>query len=398
MTVKTNDAAATRIFISSTAQVNLTQFRQKIRDDLNEAGHIGVIFEQDIGSYSSKPMQDCIDKVKECDVFFLYLSNKAGSFLVDEPYMTATYAEYSTALNEGLIIIPFVEQHLLDAYKSHLKDRIHHAINEYKHAYHRDPETYDMVQDILNNIFPGDSLANQLKLLDADPFIWSFIHDVYSNSWTNKFVLSDSASVNEFAKTSLSQILRISKKYYLEKDVIEEILLSHQNHVEYIDRAEAIVRCIEKGKLDTRQVLEILKSDLCGGVIYEKVRGVIMNAGTISDCHAVVLYKCGVDYLEPIEFVGNVTASRFLISDSSYVSDTYKSTDDSEFFFYDENKYKLYMLKKIDELVLSAQFNMSNNWTERRVKSFETEIASAIMSNNQSYDFGIKILGGMLNV
>ncbi|MBP3039676.1 DUF4062 domain-containing protein [Bacillaceae bacterium Marseille-Q3522] len=56
---------STKIFISSTAQKNLQSLRLMLRQRLEAAGHMPLLFEEDFGLWNDDLLEDCLEKVRE---------------------------------------------------------------------------------------------------------------------------------------------------------------------------------------------------------------------------------------------------------------------------------------------------------------------------------------------
>ncbi|MCB5337077.1 hypothetical protein [Bacillus amyloliquefaciens] len=81
--------------------------------------------------------------------------------------------------------------------------------------------------------------------------------------------------------------------------------------------------------------------------------------------------------------------------ENSYVAETYQQNNDSvENIFYNEEKKKLYLTKKLGDLVISLHYRLlQEDWSEKRVQSYEKQLLTAIMKERRQFDFAADILG-----
>jgi hypothetical protein len=392
-----------KIFVSSVFQEELKRLRQRLKDRLEEAGHLPLLFEDNFGYWSNDTIRDCLQKVSESQILVLFIGEKEGSKVPGEP-ITVTYAEFAKALEENKIIIPFVKKPMLDFFKDRLNTLIKRKIDEFEQEFDREPDyTYDIVKEIIENERKNKSeLAEKLDNLHVDDFNWAFIYDVYNHTnWTYSLELADSDKACKFINQAISQILKELSPYYSFKDQIIESVDKAEELTFFKFSAFKFLQCINKGKLQIKQLLILLSQYMRGGDIYHNDSSIARRVvAQLSDCSAITLYKRQHDYLQLIEYCGDITPEKnYMINDeNSFVALTYqRNNDNTENIYYVEEKQQIYLTKKIGELVISAHFKLSEDWSETRVKSYEKQILNAILNKRDQFDFAVDLLGGMLN-
>ncbi|MBP3039675.1 hypothetical protein J9303_09265 [Bacillaceae bacterium Marseille-Q3522] len=283
------------------------------------------------------------------------------------------------------IIIPFVEKHIFEFYNEHLSSSIKRKIAEYVSTYDREPDyTFEIVKQFLTEQkTSGTELYSRVEAMRVDEFIWAFIYDVYHNTnWTYQATLAETDKTCEFVTASLSQVLKSLAPYYPLKEQINESLYMAQRLMKFKRSIPQFLQCIEKGKLNIKLRLTTLSNFLLGGEIKHNASPFSRTVATVSNCIALTLYKREKDHLALVDFCGNVTpAKTYMLHDTdSFIVYTYKSNNDEvEYIYYSDKKQLIYLTKKLNEFILSAHFNLSEHWTETRVKGYENQIHTAIM-------------------
>ncbi|WP_332696993.1 DUF4062 domain-containing protein [Halalkalibacter lacteus] len=352
---------STRIFVSSSSQVELQTIRQKLNDSLKEAGHYPLLFENNgFGLYSSDSIEDCLKKVRECDVFILIISDKAGSLTKEDPNITVTYAEYTTALAQNKLIIPVIDSKIYKFYTEHLQDYIWESYNNYRQEFDSEPQyTHDIVKEVLNDINDNNTpLANKLDKINADDFIWSFVFDVYDQTnWTYNYSIGESEEICEFVKEALSKVLQEVVPYYNNQYEVNKRLAAFESLSNFKESVPLFLQCINNGELNLKLFLKTLKDYIHGGEIQRNASAYMHTPlTTISDCTEITLYKKFGDKMELMDYIGSSPEAEFKLRDpNSFVSSTYnKNMGEIEHIFYSEEKQTVYLTKKIGELVLSC--------------------------------------------
>ena len=153
---------SSKVFVSSSSQPELRTIREKLHESLKEAGHNPLLFEDNgFGIYSSDSVEDCLKKVRQCDVFILLISNKAGSFTPKDPNITVTYAEYATAVQTNKIIIPVIDTNIFSFYREHLRDLISEKYETYLTLHDSEPEyTHEIVSELLSELSKSNVFDN----------------------------------------------------------------------------------------------------------------------------------------------------------------------------------------------------------------------------------------------
>jgi hypothetical protein len=397
-----NRENSTKIFISSTAQETLQPLRQKLKNILDKSGHKALLFEENFGLWSDNTLLDCLRKVSESDVYVLFISNESGSFTGIDPNITATYAEYLRALEEQKIIVPFVETHILDIFREHIKTPLGLKIQDYKERFDREPDyTYDIVKKMVEEEKEGTVLYEKLNKSNIHSFQWAFIYDIYTKQWTYNAPLAQTEDSCQFIIEAMSQILKTLAPYYPLMNHINEAIATADRLTEFKKAIPQFMQFLRAGELNIKNTLYTLSMYLRGGNIKHNDSPLDNRVlAHVSDCNAICLYKRVGEKLHLINFSGQVTPeSEYDIKDpNSFVASTYNlENEDVENVFYSEEKQQIYMTKKIGDLVLSVHFRLSEKWSETRVMSYEGQILRAIMNKRDQFDFAIDLIGGMLN-
>ncbi len=400
-----NQINSARVFISSTGQESLVELRRIVADRLSGAGHLPLLFEHNFGLWTNDLLRDCLAKVDESDVFILFISNKCGSYTQVDPNKTVTYAEYYRARKGKKIIIPFIEEHIFKFFLNHIAPQLRHQINSYVKEYDRYPDsTYTILKDWFQQLEVSNPvLFEQIKETRVDLFNWAFIYDVYVNEpWTYNVKLANVEKACEFVLESLSEVIRKVSPFFQDLDAIQELLANGDQMRESLRAANRFHACLKDGGLDTLELLEVLRGYMKGRDVPHSNSPLdedIVNR--LSDCEAICLYKRDQDYLRLLECVGDSDPTyEFMINDeNSYVAETYRQNNDSvENIFYNEEKKKLYLTKKLGDLVISLHYRLlKEDWSEKRVQSYEKQLLTAIMKERRQFDFAADILGGLLN-
>lgn len=397
-----NRENSTKIFISSTAQAALQPLRQKLKTILDASGHKALLFENNFGLWTDNTLRDCLRKVSESEIYLLFISNESGSFTNIDPNVTATYAEYLRALDDQKIIMPFIETHILDMFRQHIKRPLESRISHYKKQFDSDPAyTYDIVKEMVAEEERGTDLYDKLNNSGVHPFQWAFIYDLYSTRWTYSTALANADLACEFIIEALSQILKSLTPYYPVLDQINESIATADRLTYFKESIPHLMQSLRGGKLDTKNLLYVLSMYLKGGNIKHNDSPLDNRVlAQVADCHAICLYEKNGSKLEILEHSDAITPQKeYNVSDSeSFVAKTYNSeNEDIEHVFYSEEKQQIYMTKKIGKLVLSAHFRLSERWSDLRVKRYESQILRAIMNERDQFDFAVDLIGGMLN-
>ena len=398
---------STKIFISSTAQKTLRPLRQMLKERLEAAGHLPLLFEENFGLWTDDALNDCLEKVSESQVYLLFISNKSGSFTNVDPKITATYAEFHRAITENLIIIPFVESHIFNFFNEHIKRELDYRIKRFIKENEREPDyTYDIVLEWFEELpVLNEVLWETIKEQDVDPFNWAFIYDVFKHAaWTYDRTLAETEKTCEFVLESLSKVLKQLSPYYNMLDSLDSMIEETQRLTRYMESHSGFIQCIKKGKLNVELLLNKLCHYLTGGPIHHN-QSLLMKRqiATVNKCDAICLYRReenGQDELTLVGYSGSSDPQKsYMINDEeSYVASTYRQNNDTvESIYYNEEKQKIYLTKKFGDLVISAHFLLSESWSETRVKNYEHQILGAIMKERDQFDLAIDLIGGMLN-
>lgn len=397
-----NRENSTKIFISSTAQQNLQPLRKRLREVLDSSGHIAVLFEENFGIWSDDTLGDCLEKVAESDIYVLFISNESGSFTTIDPNITATYAEYLKAIEEQKIIIPFIESHLFGNFTNFIFGPLKDKIQEYIDTYDREPNfTYDIVKKMIKEEPKESFLYKKLTESNVHPFQWAFMYDVYTKQWVYKAALAETENSCQFIIESLSQLLKKLTPYYPLMSQINEAITTADRLTTFKNSLPVFMQYLRGGTLDIKNILYALSHFLKGGSIQHNDSPLDKRViAQVSNCDAICLYQKQMDKFTLIAYYGSITPTlEYDTKDTdSFVTTTYQwNNEEVEYVFYSAKKQKIYLTKKFGDLVISAHFKLSENWTEKRTKSYEAQILRAIMNERDQFDFAIDLIGGMLN-
>ncbi|MFS0781849.1 DUF4062 domain-containing protein [Bacillus sp. 1P06AnD] len=392
----------TTIFISSSAQETLVPIRNLLRESLTKCGHNTVLYEYDIGLYSDDTLESCLQRVRESDILILFISNKAGSFTEKDPNITATYAEFLTALEHNTLIIPIVEQSIFQFYHSHIHAELERDIKTFILEFDREPAyTYSFVKDLLEIKKTKEPLWYQkVAETNVDPFIWAFIHDIYVRTpWTYTHTFGLPQDICDFIGSALSQVLKQSVPFYTLKDEIEGLFSDYDSLMAFQHSTIALVKCIAGGTLDIPSFLKVIKDQFIEQNIY-KYKNTFSTeiAATVSACQSISIYEREGEQLHLLGAVGCHPAQLIDVKNSlSMATETYTRNSALELVYYQEEKQHIYISKRTGELIIIMQFELSEKWSEKRVKSYESDISEAIMQNRGIFDLAIDLAGGILN-
>ena len=100
-------AEPAKIFISSAAEERLSRLREEIHTELTNMEHNPQMYEKDFGPWPPQELvQNCLDHVLRSDIFLLFVSQKAGSY-IPEYKATVTHCEFQKAhQNNKYFIFP----------------------------------------------------------------------------------------------------------------------------------------------------------------------------------------------------------------------------------------------------------------------------------------------------
>ncbi|WP_409298441.1 DUF4062 domain-containing protein [Peribacillus sp. SCS-26] len=389
----------TKIFISSAYENELKPLRKKIMETLACAGHFPLLFEENFGVWGQDKIETCINKVKESDIFLLFLSEKSGSFTEKDPRVTATYVEFHYAKKEKKLIIPFVNDWIKSLYFSDIKQLIAEELYKFRSKFYRFPgHIYDIVEPLIKDIQrTREYLYKRIK--DVDPFVWAFLYDVdQSCPFLYDVVLANSDELCKTVNIYLSNYLHKGIEYLKNEEETKESLNLAPKLKKYKDFSFQIIRSFKSGSPQLDIVLKELSQVLKGANIYNRkgyyVREEIASFG---DCSAISLYRRKGDSLVYVSHYGNVTPRPgFSLQDEdAFVSKTYILNGDVEYLFYNEEKHQLYLTKRIGEMVMCAHFPFQEFWSSNEVAALQEEIFSAILKERIYLDFAADLIGGL---
>lgn len=393
----------TRIFISSAYEEDLKGPRKLIKKHLEESGHEVPIFEDgDFGTWEKDTLKQCQDVVKSSDVFVLLINKKSGaSRKLLRGNVTPTYLEYKAALLEKKHILVFVSPEIKNNFRL-LQKEFKNLYDIYLRDHHRLPGSpFDPLKDWITEQLKQDGIAKSL-LEVADPFVWAFLYDIYSNGkWLYDFTIARSEKEASTISAMLSTSLRSVVGLIEERDQLEQLkgqasfLLNYADYtLIMLDKRNSIMQNTK------REWSNFLKSGL---LFLDEPRAIVqtpdtnpIHVNTVSECLAASLYKYDGTYLKRMAECGEITAPDFFDlteSEDVFVVEAYNNQERLIAFL--EEKQTLYITEPIGEYVLCLHFTFIDPWSKEQVRAYSDEIEYAIINESgHFFQFLIMLIGG----
>ncbi|WP_026695030.1 DUF4062 domain-containing protein [Peribacillus kribbensis] len=389
----------TKIFISSAYENELKPLRKKLMESLELAGHFPLAFEENFGVWGQDKIETCINKVKESDLFLLFISEKSGSFTERDPRVTATYVEFHYAKKEKKLILPFVNDWIKSIYFSDMKQLITEELYKFRSKFYRFPgHIYDIVEPLVKEIEQTrEYLYRRIK--DIDPFVWAFLYDVdQSCPFLYDIVLANADELCKTVNIYLSNYLHKGIEYLKNEDETRESLNLAPKLKKYKDYSFQLIRSFKNGVPDLQVILNELAQVLKGANIYNRKGYYVKEEiASFNDCTAISLYRRKGNKMVYVSHFGSITPKEefSLTDEEAYVSKTYILNGEVEYLFFNEEKHQLYLTKRIGEMVLCAHFPFQEFWSSNEVAALQEEIFSAILKERIYLDFAADLIGGL---
>ncbi|CEH28024.1 hypothetical protein AM501_00670 [Aneurinibacillus migulanus] len=383
----------TKIFISSAVEDFLVPLRQTAFETLAQLGHSPEMWERTfgVGTVGIDSVQYCLEKVRECEIFFLFVHNKAGTYLT-EAQSTVTHLEYREAIRHNKVIQVFVDRQIKSVYFSKAREIITKIREENNSS---DPH---ILFRKLNSLYQSPDCSLELK--QADAYVWILLYEVFEKH--KPYAGEISAAGIDF-KANLSELLRRASILLPKKAELEQ----NAEHALMYDKFFGTTsRLLEKLSIreikDLRRFLTILREGFSGGDIAKKFGNFSKeDIGTFERCSAICIFKRNEDILECIALEGDTTEEqRFysIHSNDSFVSTTYNEGNENGMLFYAEYKNQFYLTFKVNQYVVSYHFPASSEWNSDLFFNFQNQAISGILeagANSLLCDFVNTVLGGL---
>ncbi|SFF06184.1 protein of unknown function [Paenibacillus catalpae] len=387
----------TKLFISSVAQDSLTPLRNRTFDELTALGHEPEMYERTFGPWPMdiSGVEHCLNKVRECDIFCLFIHNKGGS-MTGSGY-SVTHREFLTALNMNKVLLLYAEPTINRRYFSSVRRILFLFIEQFRKSNGREPSNRELV-DYLELTSETNSAEVPSKY-EIDVYVWVMLYDIIERH--GKYLLDMPVGVGLDWKPILSAILKEGAYYFPRKE----------EYMESIDALAAVgefsefVQKMAKDHLSItairhpRLMLARLQAVIRGSEIKQLVNQ-DLTLGKVRNCSAICLFLHNNGYLDCIESVGDTAGGfHFNINHPKYVTHTYRTQPEGEpVLYYTEDKRMFYLLYKIGEYIISYHFPEETKWHQNLYVDYSEDIKSGILmahSNVMIFDYVSSILRGL---
>jgi hypothetical protein len=391
-----------KIFISSPAEKALNSLRKALHDVAQELGHLPIMWEekQKFGAspHGVTSVEHCLLKVRESDLFFLFLETKAGT-LLSEAYRTVTHLEYIEAIKHRKLVYVFIEEETQMAYFNGAKTIIFDYIQQYEEQHVRAPSK----EEILEFLMAHSKSENATDLFKvADPYLWLFLYEIFEEN--KPYVQAFSSGVGPDWRRLLSDLLRQGAELVPDrKKFKEDTATAASLSMFYRTFHKLMPQLIIQGIKNYNQFLSALRNSLSGGKIIKDYYYTNHELGTFLPCSAICIYQRKGHFLFPVPGAQNGDFSPELTfypldDEDSFVSTTYNANLDGYLIFYIPDKNLFYLTTKMNEYVVSYHFPAGDGWDTDKFTRFSGEVIDAIMgaqANTQMLEFSKYVLGGM---
>lgn len=385
---------STKIFISSATQESLSTLRQDLSKTLKDLGHEPLLYEENFGPWSdwNDSIQSCIDRVKEADIFLLFIDTKSGS-IDDFSRRSVTHLEFLEARKENKYILAFCEVKVKKTYLTSIRGEIKKFKSEFYNSNHEDPTLDDIY-----NFIQEDLSKRAIASGEVDPYVWLILYDIIDNN--NIYVEDLRLGISTDWKQYFSKILRETiNKYSKIKDInIKQLLKITDSYSLIISTLNHIIVSVES---NLNRILTIVRDNLSEIEVIQNFQYTHRNIGTLKKCSAICLYEKKDNLFECIAFDGDTDGNKkFNENDrNSYIVCTYFSNngepDENNIgkLFYNEEKRIFYLLYKLNDYVIAYHYPEKSQWTRKKVDSNrQLIIESIIMNNTNTFVFINKVI------
>ncbi|MCK9861157.1 DUF4062 domain-containing protein [Paenibacillus sp. ATY16] len=388
----------TKLFISSVAQDALTPLRNRTFEEFTLLGHQPEMYERTFGPWPMdvSGVEHCLNKVRESDIFCLFLYNKGGS-MTDTGY-TVTHREFLTALNAGKTLFLYAEPTITKKYFMSVRRVVYSFIERYRQSHRREPSNRELMDHLE---LAAEAQPSEIpSKYEVEPYIWVMLYDIIDRH--GKYMLDMPIGVGIDWKPVLSDILREGASYFPKKAEYMESIDTLAALVEFSEFVQKVVK--DHLKIRELSQLRLLLARLQGiikGAEIKQLRIYDLTLGKLRNCTAICLFQHSNDVLSCIEAAGDTAGGySFHVSDpNSYVSFTYNTRAEGEpVLFYTEAKRMFYLLYKVGEYVISYHFPEETKWNQNMYVDYTDDIKNGILmahSNVMIFDFIHSALRGL---
>ncbi|MBD2870878.1 DUF4062 domain-containing protein [Paenibacillus arenilitoris] len=381
----------TKLFISSVAQDTLTGLRATAFDELATLGHFPEMFEKTFGPWpmNATGIQHCLDKVKECDVYCLFIHSKAGS--MTSSGRTITHLEFLKAIEEDKVLVLFAETTIKSKYFGSIRWIIKDFVDEFIKTNAHTPNYIEICNylEIKSEEVNSDIPSKH----NIEMYVWVLLYDIvdvhgkyiedlsYGTSVPWKSYLSDllRQGVNLIPKSKIaSESMQLANAFGDFTDFTLLVLASHLRINDFINLPRLLSRLI---------------SALRGANITKDFPPLERTIGKVKTCSAVCLFQREGNILKTVQSAGDTDGDNdFTIDDpDSFVAYTYHNvTDEEPALFYLESKRMFYFTFKIGEYVISYHFPEETQWNQQMFTDYTEDIIDGIINSHANtfiFDF-----------
>ncbi|WP_167859753.1 DUF4062 domain-containing protein [Paenibacillus cymbidii] len=380
----------TKIFLSSASQPSFSHTRNTSFEKLRLLGHDPLMFERNFGAWHNgeDSISRCIRMVSECDIFILFIGERAGS--ITSYGRSVTHLEFEQALAEGKPVLVFVEPDIKAEYLGNMKYVIDDYIATSRSGGSGKPASNEIVRFIATNK-PRISPSQQ----HVDDYVWYFLHEIMAEE--KIFVENLLPGVQIDWETLLSDMLRDGVEMLRNKKDIVRTLVQTKELQHYKKSMSHIIPFLRVGsESDLPHLLAAFKNSALGNTIVNDFGYVQRKIGVIGDCSAVTLYKQEQNKMMFIAASGEVTAKSYnMDDDTSFVVLTQKSGNDNISFREDNNS--LYVCLKGNDFVVTFHFPCGEEWNSEMYLDYRSHVESGIMlKNGVFFNTVVSILEGVI--
>lgn len=385
-----------RVFISSAYDKKLIPLRSDLKQELEEAGHSPLLFEDNFYPWQTDFMKTCLQRVIESDIFILLLNENVGTYWeVDK--CTPTYQEFRTAIKEEKYVIAFLDSDVKQIYEEHIRIDLDRRYKVYKEEKHRNP---DYTIDIVYQVIKEDLGRSQREKIESiHPFTWAFIYDVQAAGiWTEELVLAQAPETYKRIKGYLSDRLGEGIKLVPKKDDIHDNAIAAQDFILYQDYTLNLLSYLHMGTItDWGNFLLTAMKPLVGNCIEQRPGTMLAEEiGRFENCNALTVYKMDEDKVRICGYAGakSPPPEYDLTNKDSYV--VLALTGDTDVIGYSEEKNLLYYAITSKDYVMCFHYPLDPTWSNTKVEAFKKEIEYAIINTTTLYtDFLADLIGGI---
>jgi hypothetical protein len=387
----------TTFFLSSSAQDSLTDIRNTAYTEIRELGHNAEMYEKTFGPWPSfiEGARHCIEKVKECDVFCLFIHNKAGTML--DSGRTITHLEFMEAINQRKVLLLFADRTIKQQYFTAVKWVIKDFLGKYRADYNRNPSYKEISEFLEAESRKNDSPIPAKQAIE--PYVWVFLYDIIDVH--QKYVDDLSMGVGIRWKQYLSDLLRQGVELIPRKKEALESMDLAQEFGDFSDFSIHMMKFVTIKDLNLKRILVLLRETLSGAVIVNDFHLTKAVVGKVKRCSAICVFRRSERTLKNICSDGDTGGDKdFDLKDSSsFVAITYNNFENEEpALFYIESKRMFYLTYKVGEYVISYHFPVESEWNQQMFEDYNETIIDGIMdahANSMVFDYINTVLGGL---